>query len=124
MAAELEMAAHSGPAPAKPRQQRSQVGHELKRLRREAEYLAIRLTYLQSGSDETSETAPGRTGWTEAELEEYGRFLQAKRTNRKLRALVAKQQVDLLRLSAGSFALLIGSVYVNRKWLLRSSASE
>lgn len=96
MAAELEEAAQTSSlralGPAKPRRQRSHVGHEIKRLRREAEYLAMRLGHLKSVSSHKP-PASVLPELTEAEIAEYDRFIQAKQTNRKLKALVAKQQV-------------------------------
>lgn len=79
------------------RKSRSQVGHEIKRLRREAKYLEMRLKQLISGSKNDSETLQalktnvGQSKWIQTVLEEYRRYRQSKRTNRELKALVAKQ---------------------------------
>lgn len=81
----------------KPRKYRSQVGHEVKRLRREAKYLVMRLKQLMGGSTDDSEALhalqidAGQSRRMQTELEEYRRYRQSKRTNRQLQALVAQQ---------------------------------
>lgn len=74
---------------------KSRGGHEVKRLRREAKYLELRLQQLNScGSNETVgmlKTDAGRVQWTGAELSEYRRYQKATRTNQQLKALVAKR---------------------------------
>lgn len=75
---------------------RSQIGHEMKRLRREARYLEMRLRQLTSGSDRGSnalKTEEGRAKWVEAILQEYRRYQQSKRMNQMLKTRLAKQQV-------------------------------
>lgn len=81
---------------AKPTRPRSQIGHEMKRLRREARYLEMRLRQLTTGSNSgsaTLKTEVGRAKWVEAILQEYRRYQQSKRMNQMLKTRLAKQQV-------------------------------
>lgn len=89
-------------SPAQTRKVRSQVGHEIKRLRREAKYLEMRLQHLTGGSESDNETThqanQAQRKWMQTVLEEYRLHRQSKRANKQLKALVAKQNQVLKRL--------------------------
>lgn len=65
---------------------------EIKRLRREAKYLELRLQQLSNPETLCKLTTDaGHIQWTQAELKEYRRYQKAKRTNEQLKALVSKR---------------------------------
>lgn len=87
------------PGQTKPARPRSQIGHEMNRLRREAKYLEMRLLQLKNGTQSSKcsisilKTEEGRSKWIEAVLQEYRRYQQSKRVNRVLKTRLAWQQV-------------------------------